>query len=103
MGEEGRQCVFYFEVAGKQGGTVAGAQSTRVTSQARVPESRVNQATLAQGADLLYRPPPSSHGETCSPWNGAGRIASKTGSTCTWMSKSRERPKTAPHLVDRNG
>jgi hypothetical protein len=65
MGEEGRQCVFCFDVAGKQGGTVAGVQSARVSSQASVPASRVNQATLAQGADLLYRLPPSSHGETC--------------------------------------
>ena len=81
MGEEGRQCVFCFKVAGKQEGTVAGVQSTRVSSQASVSAPRVNQATLAQGADLLYRLPPSSHGETCSPWNGAGRIASKTGST----------------------
>ena len=53
MGEEGRQCVFCFEVAEKQGGTVAGVQSTRVSSQARVPASRVNQATLARGADSI--------------------------------------------------
>ena len=49
MGEEGRQCVFCFDVAGKQGGTMAGVQSTRVSLQARVPASRVNQVTLARG------------------------------------------------------
>ena len=65
MGEEGRQCVFCFDVAGKQGGTVAGVQSAKVSLQASFPASRVNQVTLAQGADLLYRLPPSSHGETC--------------------------------------
>ena len=65
MGEEGRQCVSCFEVAGKQGGTMAGVQSIRVSSQARVPASRVNQVTLAQGADLLYRHPTSSRGEIC--------------------------------------
>ena len=104
MGEEGRQCVFCFDVAGKQGGTMAGVQSTRVSSQARVPASRVNQVTLAQGADLLYRHPTSSRGETCKSLERSCPIASNTGSTPEQeLSKSRERTQTAPHLAERNG
>ena len=42
-------------------------------------------------------------GKHANPWKGAGQIESKTGSTRTEMSKSRERIQTAPHLVERNG
>ena len=42
---------------------MAEVQSARVSSQASLAKFQVNQATLAQGADSLYRPPSSSHGE----------------------------------------
>ena len=54
MGEEGRQCMFCLDVAGKQGGTRVEVQSTRASSQASLAKLRVNQVKLAQKELACY-------------------------------------------------